>query len=94
MPGLDPGIHRKNNFYSKVMDCRVKPGNDDGWVNVYEVWYKLRLRTRRLAPNDGNGRSIRYASPESRLKSSSTASINFCLRGSCAPRLAAKRVSR
>jgi len=39
MPGLDPGIHRKNNFYSKVMDCRVKPGNDGGWVNVYEAWY-------------------------------------------------------
>jgi len=26
----------KNNFYFKAMDCRVKPGNDDRWVNV---WY-------------------------------------------------------
>ncbi len=37
MPGLDPGIHRKNNFYSKVMDCRVKPGNDARWVDVCEA---------------------------------------------------------
>ncbi len=29
MPGLDPGIHRKDNFF-KAMDCRVKLGNDDG----------------------------------------------------------------
>jgi hypothetical protein len=29
MPGLDPGIHPKKGL-SKVMDCRVKPGNDDG----------------------------------------------------------------
>ena len=43
MRGLDPRIHRKNNFYSKVMDCRVKPvkpGNDAGWVNVHEAWYE------------------------------------------------------
>jgi hypothetical protein len=26
MPGLDPGIHH----LTKKMDCRVKPGNDDG----------------------------------------------------------------
>ena len=39
MRGLDPRIHRKDNFYSKVMDCRVKPGNDDAWVNIYEAWY-------------------------------------------------------
>jgi hypothetical protein len=31
MPGLDPGIHRKKHF-TEGMDCRVKPGNDDGWV--------------------------------------------------------------
>jgi hypothetical protein len=24
MPGLDPGIH----LFAKMMDCRVKPGND------------------------------------------------------------------
>jgi len=29
MPGLDPGIHRKNILCFKQMDCRVKPGNDD-----------------------------------------------------------------
>jgi hypothetical protein len=29
MPGLDPGIHRKDSS-SKWMDCRVKPGNDGG----------------------------------------------------------------
>jgi hypothetical protein len=28
MPGLDPGIHRNFNI-SFLMDCRVKPGNDD-----------------------------------------------------------------
>jgi len=29
MPGLDPGIHpaSQENF-PKMMDCRVKPGND------------------------------------------------------------------
>jgi hypothetical protein len=27
MPGLDPGIDR---LLRKMMDCRVKPGNDDG----------------------------------------------------------------
>ena len=39
MRGLDPRIHRKNNVYSKVMDCRVKPGNDARWVDAYEGWY-------------------------------------------------------
>jgi len=39
MRGLDPRIHRKNNFYSKVMDCRVKPGNDARRVDVCEGWY-------------------------------------------------------
>jgi hypothetical protein len=30
MPGLDPGIHQSSQeFPSKGMDCRVKPGNDD-----------------------------------------------------------------
>ena len=24
MPGLDPGIH----LFARMMDCRVKPGND------------------------------------------------------------------
>jgi hypothetical protein len=30
MPGLDPGIH----LLKEMMDCRVKPGNDDGSVRV------------------------------------------------------------
>jgi hypothetical protein len=29
MRGLDPRIHQEKAFLSKVMDCRVKPGNDD-----------------------------------------------------------------
>jgi hypothetical protein len=30
MPGLDPGIHPSSQeVFSKKMDCRVKPGNDD-----------------------------------------------------------------
>jgi hypothetical protein len=27
MPGLDPGIH----LLEEMMDCRVKPGNDEEW---------------------------------------------------------------
>jgi hypothetical protein len=31
MPGLDPGIHPSSQkVFSKKMDCRVKPGNDEG----------------------------------------------------------------
>jgi len=48
MRGLDPRIHRKDNFYSKVMDCRVKPGNDDAWVNIYEAWCNAFSRGRWL----------------------------------------------
>jgi hypothetical protein len=29
MPGLDPGIHQ-NKSLAREMDCRVKPGNDEG----------------------------------------------------------------
>jgi hypothetical protein len=30
MPGLDPGIHPSSQkIFSKKMDCRVKPGNDE-----------------------------------------------------------------
>ena len=28
MPGLDPGIHRSSQDFSKRMDHRVKPGDD------------------------------------------------------------------
>jgi hypothetical protein len=31
MPGLDPGIHHLR----KKMDCRVKPGNDDGEISSH-----------------------------------------------------------
>jgi hypothetical protein len=30
MRGLDPRIHQKKISFVKVMDCRVKPGNDGG----------------------------------------------------------------
>jgi len=30
MRGLDPRIHRKKMIQFMKMDCRVKPGNDDG----------------------------------------------------------------
>ncbi|MCG8560951.1 MAG: hypothetical protein MI824_14200, partial [Hyphomicrobiales bacterium] len=37
------------------MDCRVKPGNDDGWV-----WASLKFRTPlRFRGNDGEGRGRR-----------------------------------
>jgi hypothetical protein len=29
VPGLDPGIHPTSESLAKVMDCRVKPGNDE-----------------------------------------------------------------
>jgi hypothetical protein len=29
MPGLDPGIHRKQKSVFELMDCRVEPGNDE-----------------------------------------------------------------
>jgi hypothetical protein len=29
MRGLDPRIHRKKNLLLELMDCRVKPANDD-----------------------------------------------------------------
>jgi hypothetical protein len=32
MRGLDPRIHRKKSASFKAMDCRVKLGNDSGWV--------------------------------------------------------------
>jgi hypothetical protein len=32
MPGLDPGIHH----FGKNMDCRVKPGNDEGLARAPE----------------------------------------------------------
>jgi hypothetical protein len=29
MPGLDPGIHLGSTSCLRMMDCRVKPGNDN-----------------------------------------------------------------
>ena len=44
----DPGIHRKKAFQAKKMDCRVKPGNDGGWVSAngrYRMkWPRIRSR--------------------------------------------------
>jgi hypothetical protein len=34
MRRLDPRIHRKKSASFKPMDCRVKPGNDGGWVST------------------------------------------------------------
>jgi hypothetical protein len=33
MRGLDPRIHLKEESF-KMMDCRVKPGNDDALLDV------------------------------------------------------------
>ena len=43
-PGLDPGVHL---FFAKMMDCRVKPGNDE---NPYMIDAYAGLRT---AANSG-----------------------------------------
>jgi hypothetical protein len=43
MRGLDPRIHHSSEDFSKMMDCRVKPGNDAGWA-VLVGWAKARLR--------------------------------------------------
>jgi len=40
MPGLDPGIHQKKSLLIKMMDCRVKPGNDERRVRLQRRWYK------------------------------------------------------
>jgi hypothetical protein len=38
MPGLDPGIHQSSQGrFSKQMDCRVKPGNDEVSYAVAEL---------------------------------------------------------
>jgi len=42
MPGLDPGIHQKKSFLIKMMDCRVKPGNDEWGVELQRRWYHIR----------------------------------------------------
>jgi hypothetical protein len=41
MPGLEPGIHSDapTNWNPNGMDCRVKPGNDDGWIIGRDRWY-------------------------------------------------------
>jgi hypothetical protein len=41
MPGLDPGIHLlQQKPFTKRMDCRVKPGNDSGWISADGHCYK------------------------------------------------------
>jgi hypothetical protein len=40
MPGLDTGIHLLHKSLAKVMDARVKPGNDRrGWLIGFESAY-------------------------------------------------------
>jgi hypothetical protein len=34
----DPRIHRKKAILSKRMDCRVKPGNDEGGDRSNDSW--------------------------------------------------------
>jgi hypothetical protein len=41
MRGLDPRIHRKRPFCFEMMDCRVKPGNDERGVCLRRRWYKI-----------------------------------------------------
>jgi hypothetical protein len=36
MPGLDPGIHLLRRSLAQVMDCRVKPGNDEQTTNHFQ----------------------------------------------------------
>jgi hypothetical protein len=38
----DPRIHQKKSASFKPMDCRVKPGNDGGWVSADSTWHNLR----------------------------------------------------
>src|SRR5947207_15080663 len=42
MRGLDPRIHRKRSASFNEMDCRVKPGNDGGWVSANLGRYEKR----------------------------------------------------
>jgi hypothetical protein len=41
MRGLDPRIHQKNKSCSSMMDCRVKPGNDNGWAAYRDRHFHL-----------------------------------------------------
>src|SRR5216683_5767148 len=51
MPGLDPGIHPSSQeAFSKKMDCRVKPGNDDTVDNSPNTWADIRSHERYINP--------------------------------------------
>ena len=51
MPGLVPGISGAS---GAAMDCRVKPGHDEGypWVVRFRIWYKYRPRKPASDPGD------------------------------------------
>src|SRR5437660_4880043 len=63
MRGLDPRIHRKRSASFNEMDCRVKPGNDGGWVSANLGRYEKRAQPmstridRRFADLKGQGRA-------------------------------------
>jgi hypothetical protein len=41
MRGLDPRIHLlRKKLFAKMMDCRVKPGNDGRGVSATRLWYE------------------------------------------------------
>jgi hypothetical protein len=42
MRGLDPRIHHSSQegLLRRSMDCRVKPGNDGGWISANRRWYQ------------------------------------------------------
>jgi hypothetical protein len=46
MPGstwLDPGIHARAGVRGGEMDCRVKPGNDGGGLNISQAARRVRF---------------------------------------------------
>src|SRR6266516_2021921 len=63
MRGLDPRIHRKRSASFNEMDCRVKPGNDGGWVSANLGRYEKRAQPmstridRRFADLKAQGRA-------------------------------------
>jgi hypothetical protein len=60
MPGLDPGIHREMQGRTTwlmaqrqpVMDCRVKPGNDDGEAGDKSYALSRQTKNRTLTPDN------------------------------------------
>jgi hypothetical protein len=44
MRGLDPRIRLKTHRLRETMDCRVKPGNGDGWASVRSAEKSIGIR--------------------------------------------------